>query len=48
MGRRIGKVARTLENKADTSHWLPVAIVGWTLSFILRELEYKLYGKNEE
>jgi hypothetical protein len=48
MGRRIGKVARTLEDKADTAHWLPVAVVAWTLSFVLREIEHKLYGTNED
>lgn len=47
MGRRIGKVAQRLEDRADTSHWLPVAFVGWTLSFLLREIEYRLYGTNE-
>jgi hypothetical protein len=47
VGRRIGKVAQTLEDKADTSPWLPVSIVTWTLSFILREIELKLYGTNE-
>lgn len=46
MGRRIGRVAQTLEDKADTSRYLPLSVLGWTLSFILREIEYKLYGKN--
>ena len=47
VGRRIGKVAQTLEDKADTARYLPVAIVAWTLSFVLREVEHKLYGTNE-
>jgi hypothetical protein len=42
MGRRIGKVAQTLEDKADTSRYLPVSVVFWTISFILCEINHRL------
>jgi hypothetical protein len=40
--RRIGKVAQVFEDKADNARWLPLAFVGWTISFILREIEHRL------
>lgn len=41
MGRRIGKskaedLAQTLEDKADTARWFPLAIAGWALSISIR------------